>query len=180
MTEAMMIMDLSGGNPISLDIETTEDREDEAEAPKYQAESGAFLSGAVIDGPTKYELEGMVTASPSTGVPGIQRAIDIRDALIRYKEARQPVTLSGVSIFDVVLITKVKGSIDAKTGKAMKIAISAQSYREVTPGSTTMPPARFKPAVKPGAVAKPSASLGGIDPFINSAIETPAVKGALR
>ena len=90
----------------------------------------------------------------------MQRPIDVRDALIKLKEKRQPVILSGTSIFDVVLLTKVKAGVDAKTGKAIKISISAQAYREVKPGSATMPPARFKPAVKPGGVTKPDPNAG--------------------
>lgn len=141
------------GDVITLDLCVSESTTASAEAPKYATEAGSSVNGMTARSPKKYELSGWLTYAPLVDAPGSARAISIRDRLLSALDLGSPVTIVSEQIAAVVLLTTVKADKSAEDGEAIRLSISAEEYREVTPGLTVMPAKKLAAGVRAGSAA---------------------------
>jgi len=124
-------------------------------------EAGANMSDFGNRGPTKFRVEGVITAWP-WGLPVSQQRVSQADAALEaVAAAMQPVLLITHWWAREVVIATDDANTGQGDGDMMRFAIDCQTVRIPAPEYTTIPASRLKPSVRKRATPKPTKGGAG-------------------
>lgn len=155
-----LIQSVDGLTTFSFDAEVREKKSGSTTIAKHPVESGQPLTPYQTTSPIGYDLEGMITYSPQAGVPGAVRAGDEVEKLYTLQAKQEPVLFFCELWSGYVWLEKTDAT-RSRDGRKVDVTISLTTYRSYTPGVTSMPASRLKPAVKPGASPSTATASGG-------------------
>lgn len=155
-----LIQSIDGLTTFSFDAEVREKKSGGSTIAKHPVESGQPLTPYQSTAPIGYDLEGVITYSPQTGVPGAVRAGDEVEKLYTLQAKLEPVLFFCELWAGQVWVEKADAT-RSRDGKKIDVSVSLTTYRSYTPGLTSMPASRLKAAVKPGASPAPASASGG-------------------
>jgi hypothetical protein len=146
----------------SVDAELDEGRECPADATTYPVDSGFTMSDGVAIGCEKFKFSGIVTCTPISPLPGIPwtsavgaaRLQAALDALLKVRNAGQPVVLCLRYWSPTVLLTNIRAKTGLDSGAALEVDVEAVEVRRATPAYGSIPASKLSPKVKAQA-AKP-------------------------
>lgn len=131
-----------------FDAELSEARERSIQWTEFATEAQAKISDFGWSKPQVYDLEGIITALPLVGTPGIERLTNIGDTLDALATARQVVTVVTRAWVKDLVLERVRESSGQGDGEANRVQIRLREVDRVEPATVKIAASRLAPRVR--------------------------------
>jgi hypothetical protein len=131
-----------------FDAELSEARERSVQWTEFATEAQAKISDFGWSKPQLYDLEGIITALPLVGTPGIERLTSIGDTLDALVKARQVVTVVTRAWVKDLVLERVRESSGQGDGEANRVQIRLREVDRVEPATVKIAASRLAPRVR--------------------------------
>ena len=152
-----------------FDADTKEARDGSTKWTDKPVEAGANITDYGNRAPTKFQLEGIITAWPFGSPHNPLRVSGADAALEAIAAAGQPVGLVTKWWAAEVVISSDRASNSQGEGEALRFSISCQTIRVPAPDYVTIPASRLKARVRKRGGPKPETGGGGAGKKVPSA-----------
>jgi hypothetical protein len=122
---------------VFLDATLLETHESTSVATSFPIEDGSFISDYIINNPETLQITGLVTDTPLSFFSGFNRSITAFNELLRAQKNKELLNVvTGVKIYENMVLTSINVPRDSQTGSSLTFNISLQKV--ILDNSTTL------------------------------------------
>jgi len=150
------VTDTFGFDEFVFDATLSEGLEKAIDWTKNPVEGGVDSTDHGTEQVGDLSLDGVITESPLNPADNeLDRVNAMCERLVEMAKAKVPViVMTGLRVYEDLVIASVSISRDERTGRAANISLSFQEFRTVGSRTVLIPPERLAPPVKAGGAAE--------------------------